>query len=167
MVGNIFLHLAVEGVSADIRRLAVSSMNTQAPVLPEVVNRIVSASLKVYLTKSTTPSKAQTLIDETETKAVSKEGRLCAFLISCAAVGEDVDRTIREKLALDLVVVSHHPAIGTSIHVVGFPVLNTGLYSWEWVTHSMDRPLPSSSRRSPCSCRITLGSYLIPGYRCL
>lgn len=115
MVGNIFLHLAVDGSSADIRRLAVSSVNAQAPKLPDVVNCIVSASLKAYLTKDNTSSKTQTSNEDTETKAVSKEGRLCAFLISCAAVGEDVDRAARESHALDLIVVSHHPAIGTRI----------------------------------------------------
>lgn len=113
MVGNIFLHLAVEGSSADIRRLAISSMNTQAPKLPAVINRIVSASLKAHLLKEAAPSKAQAT-EESESKAVSKEGRLCSFLISCAGVGEDVDSAVKEKLVLDLVVVSHHPTIGMS-----------------------------------------------------
>lgn len=113
MVGNIFLQLAVEGSSADIRRLAVTTMNSQAPKLPDVINRIVAASLRAYLTKDSAPAKAQAAADDAETKAVSKEGRLCAFLISCAAVGQDVDRAVREKLAVDLVVLSHHPAIGT------------------------------------------------------
>ena len=111
MVGNIFLHLAVEGSSADIRRLAITSMNAQASKLPEIVNRAVSASLKAHLVKEASPSKAQTS-EDSDSKAVNKEGRLCAFLISCAAVGEDVDVSIRENLVVDLVVVSHHPALG-------------------------------------------------------
>ena len=111
MVGNLFLYLAVDGSSVDIRRLAVSSMNAQALKLPEVVNRIVPASLKMYLIKESVSAKASS--EEAETKAVSKEGRLYAFLISCAAVGHDVDVSVRENLVLDLLVVSHHPAIGT------------------------------------------------------
>lgn len=114
MVGNLFLHLAVDGLSVEIRRLAVLSMNAQAPKLPEVVNRIVSASLKAYLVKESAPAKTNG--EDADTKAVSKEGRLCAFLISCAAVGQDLDRSVREHLVLDLLVVSYHPAIGAYTH---------------------------------------------------
>lgn len=116
MVGNIFLHLAVDSSSVDIRRLAITSMNAQAPKYPEVVSRIVSTSLKAYLVKESASAKVSNG-EDAETKAVSKEGRLCAFLISCAAIGQDIDQSVRESLVLDLLVVSYHPAIGAYTHL--------------------------------------------------
>jgi hypothetical protein len=112
MVGSIFLHLAVEASSADIRRAAISSMNAQASQLPEVTNRIASTSLQAYLTKESVATKTLTTSEDAETKAVSKDSRLCAFLISCAAVGANVEQSVRETLVLDLIVVSHHPTLG-------------------------------------------------------
>lgn len=115
LFGNIFLHLAVDGPSVDIRRLALASLTKQASQSPEIVARIVSAALKVYLTKESTPTKTSITIDDTDTKQVSKEGRLCAFLLTCAATGEDVEVSIREKLVVELIVISHHSALGQSI----------------------------------------------------
>ena len=143
MVGNVFLHLAVEGSTVDIRRIAVSAMNAIAPKHPQVINRVVSASLKAYLTKAVAPpTKAQTSTEETETKTVSKEGRLSAFLISCAAVGADVEQSVRESLVLDLLIVSYHPAISTSIRFPACSSLTDISYSWSGFQASLDRPLP-------------------------
>ncbi|EKM53603.1 uncharacterized protein PHACADRAFT_125439 [Phanerochaete carnosa HHB-10118-sp] len=153
MVGNLFLHLAVDGSSVEIRRLAVSSMNAQAPKLPEVVNRIVSASLKAYLVKESAP--ARTSGEEAETKVVSKEGRLCAFLISCAAVGQDVDCSVREDLVLDLLVVSYHTAIaGHGLRTPWIDLCQTaGVDPHEIATKHWERILPqliaASESQSP------------------
>ncbi|GJE94641.1 ARM repeat-containing protein [Phanerochaete sordida] len=143
MVGNIFLHLAVDSSSVDIRRLAITSMNAQAPKYPEVVSRIVSTSLKAYLVKESASAKVSNG-EDAETKAVSKEGRLCAFLISCAAIGQDIDQSVRESLVLDLLVVSYHPAIaGQGARLPWIELcLAAGVNPNETVTMHWERILP-------------------------
>ncbi|PSR76114.1 hypothetical protein PHLCEN_2v8664 [Hermanssonia centrifuga] len=111
MLGLVFLHLAVESSSADIRRSAVGSLASLSLKQPELVNNMVGAALELYLSKEKASSKKSANGEEVEPKVTNTEGRLCAFLLACGSFAEDVEREKREILLVKLVILAHHPII--------------------------------------------------------
>ncbi len=112
MLGLVFLHLAVESSSADIRRSAVGSLASLSLKQPELVNNMVGAALELYLSKEKASSKKSANGEEVEPKVTNTDGRLCAFLLACGSFAEDVEREKREILLVKLVILAHHPIIG-------------------------------------------------------
>lgn len=116
MLGSVFLHLAVDSSSTDIRRSTLATLSLQTSKHPELVNHLVSLALVSRLTREkSTLTKPVAPSEEGEVKILNTETRLCAFLLTCAAFGPDLDNSIREILLVNLVVLGHHPAVGKQL----------------------------------------------------
>ncbi|PCH35750.1 ARM repeat-containing protein [Wolfiporia cocos MD-104 SS10] len=114
MMGLIFLHLAAESRESQIRRATIAALEALAGKLPELVVKIVNASLTAYLTKGPVQSKASNgVTDETET-VTRTEGRLAAFILSAASFSDDCTEPVRRESLTKLVVSAHHPALDAS-----------------------------------------------------
>ena len=107
-LGSIFLHLAVEGSSPQIRRSTLSTVERLAATIPEHINIAALAATSAYLSREKVSTKAAAS-SEDQDSAPNKEARLPAFLLACAAFGEDCPQDIKVRLLWDWVIVAHHP----------------------------------------------------------
>lgn len=152
LLGNAFLHLAVESTSRETRSLTLVALSNLTLKNLELVTGIVCASLKAYLTKEKpTAAKAHADGEEGTTKSVRKDTRLCAYLLACGPLS-DVEPAVRERVMVELLVISHHPSLGTS----------SRRSRSEYVIHSLRRQAPlcayrgSGCARPPPSTRTSL-----------
>lgn len=73
-------------------------------------------ALTASLTKPAAAGKASSLPGEEEKPVVDKRGRYATVLLACASFGDEgPDKTAREVLIVDWMVLAHHPAICTSL----------------------------------------------------
>ncbi|KAI0764358.1 ARM repeat-containing protein [Trametes elegans] len=113
MVGLIFLHLAIESSSPQVRRSTMTTLERLTGTQPELTSLAVLAAVTSYFSKNQHVSSkpAATNGDVPETRA-SKESRLSALILTSGAFGEDCPQDVKERLVSDFVLVAHHP--GTS-----------------------------------------------------
>ncbi|KAI0710312.1 ARM repeat-containing protein [Cerioporus squamosus] len=116
-LGSIFLHLAVEGSSPQIRRSTLSTVERLASTLPEHINLSALAATSAHLSREKPHSKTAIASDDQDTSP-NKEARLPAFLLACAAFADDCPQDIKERLLWDWVVVAHHPGHSGNIRPV-------------------------------------------------
>ena len=111
MLGSVFLHLATESASTEVRRATLAILAGQAAKQPELTHRLVSLALLSHLGKEKAKhTKHAAAVDEEDVKTTNTDGRLCAFYLSCGSLGADLDPARREPLLVDLVVLGHHPS---------------------------------------------------------
>jgi hypothetical protein len=111
-IGLAFLHLAVTSQIPQVRRAVIKALEVGVANQPQIVNRIVRESLAGSLVRDKlSTSKTPVTLGEQPEVSLRRQARLLAFLFSAAAIGEDVDRSIRENLMTELIVLGHHPAI--------------------------------------------------------
>ncbi|KAJ3552008.1 hypothetical protein NM688_g4384 [Phlebia brevispora] len=113
LLGLVFLHLATDAQSTEVRRSTLAVMARLTAKHPELINHLVSTALTTRLSTAT-PTKTTSASDEGETKAASSESRLCPFFLACAAFADSTDQPTREPLLVNLVVIGHHPAVAGS-----------------------------------------------------
>ena len=89
---------------------------------PQLLNAVLRDTLTTSLIKPVAsgkpsgPSVSSSLPSEEQEKPVAdKRGRYAAVLLACASFGHQgvLDKTAREVLVMDWVVLAHHPAICT------------------------------------------------------
>ena len=97
MLGSIFLHLAIESSSPQIRRSTYSTIERLATTLPEHVNASVLAACAAYLSREKTVTKANGAGEEQDSSA-NKEARLPAFMLASAAFREDCPVDIKQRM---------------------------------------------------------------------
>ena len=84
-------------------------MERLATSLPEHVNLAALGAASAYLSRDPkTLAKAAAAPEEQENTS-NREARLPAFILACAAFGDDCPADIKERLLWDWVVVTHHP----------------------------------------------------------
>ncbi len=106
LLGSIFLHLAIESSSPQVRRSTINTLERLAATLPEHVNLAALAAASAFLSRE--KPKLSAAGDEQESTS-TKEGRLPAFILACAAFGDDCPQDIKERLLWDWAIVAHHP----------------------------------------------------------
>ncbi|KAI0800349.1 ARM repeat-containing protein [Fomes fomentarius] len=106
LLGSIFLHLAIESSSPHVRRSTITTLERLAATLPEHVNLAALAAASAFLSRE--KPKPSATGDEQESTS-TKEGRLPAFILACAAFGDDCPQDIKERLLWDWTIVAHHP----------------------------------------------------------
>ncbi|TBU31959.1 ARM repeat-containing protein [Dichomitus squalens] len=116
MLGSVFLHLAVESSSPQVRRAALSTIERLAGALPEHINLAALEAASAYLSKE----KAQTKVAASDEQDLSsnKEARLPTFMLAYAAFAEDYPLDIKQRLLWDWVLVAHHPGRSGTIRPV-------------------------------------------------
>jgi hypothetical protein len=110
-IGLTFLHLAVDSQSSQVRRAVIKELKANAGKQPQVVNSILSESLTRSLIQDKPATSKTSNLGEEHGVSAHRQARLLTFLSSTAAIGEDIDLTIRENLMAELIVLGHHPAI--------------------------------------------------------
>ena len=113
MLGSIFLHLAVESSFPQSRRSSLATVERLAASLPEHTNLAILAACAAYLSREekVVPTKTNATGDDAQESSASKasrEARLPALMLACAAVGETCPADIKQRLLWDWVLVAHH-----------------------------------------------------------
>lgn len=115
-----FVHLAVQTTFADVRRATTQVLAEAVTRRPLLLNELLRDALTASLTKIAASSKptgppasSSPPGDEQEKPVVDKRGRYAAVLLTCASFGDggQLDKTAREVLVVNWVVLAHHPAI--------------------------------------------------------
>ncbi|KAF8553713.1 ARM repeat-containing protein [Imleria badia] len=115
--GAVWVHLAVHAAFADVRRTTTGVLVEAVTNRPELLNEVLRDALTASLTKSVASGKTSAPVaspgEEGEKPVVDKRGRYAAVLLACASVEEQaqLDKTAREVLVVNWVVLAHHPAI--------------------------------------------------------
>ncbi|KAK0212097.1 armadillo-type protein [Desarmillaria ectypa] len=106
-VGNIFLHLSVNGSSADIRRDVNRATESSVSKFPELTSRLVRDAL-VAFTARRPPSTAKA---DDMPVPWNKHSRLAALLLNSVAFPADHDVVIKEREAVEALIVGHHELV--------------------------------------------------------
>ena len=118
-----FVHLAVHATFSDVGRATTGMLAEAVMKRPQLLNAVLRDALTVSLTKSVASGKpsgppvtSSPQGDDQEKPVADKRGRYAAVLLTCASFGDQggLDKTAREVLVVDWVVLAHHPAICTS-----------------------------------------------------
>lgn len=112
--GTVFIHLAVNGATPQMRRDTLTSLQTLSTTYPEMVNRVARDALVAYISKAPSVAKAAVTAgdDVAEDKsAANRQSRLSAFLYTCAAFDEGTDVAVKQRLLADLLIIAHHEDI--------------------------------------------------------
>lgn len=107
MLGSIFLQLSVESSSPNVRRTVLRTIERLAVTLPEHINLAGVSAVSAYFSKAKTLAKASN--PEDQDNSASKDTRLPAFMLACAAFADDCPVDIKQRLLWDWVLVAHHP----------------------------------------------------------
>ncbi|RXW23690.1 hypothetical protein EST38_g2167 [Candolleomyces aberdarensis] len=99
--GLIFVHLAVDGHSPEIRKLVNETIVRQNARSPKLTNTVIREALTAFLAKGPPSSE--------EPGAWTKHARVSSLLSSCATFEEAVSSEEREPYVLSLLVIGHHP----------------------------------------------------------
>ena len=108
----VFLHLAVDSPSSQIRRSTIAVLESASLIQPQLVSQIVRESLTASLSREKPSSSKAAVVPEDENEKPShKQARLVAFLASVGSIGEGIDLAIRENILVELSILGHHPII--------------------------------------------------------
>ena len=106
--GLAFLHLALDSKSSEIRRSTVGVLAKLAKSHPRVTSHVIRDALADWLQKQNTKAKAKK-VDEDE--VVESKSRDIGKVLS-AVFQQSGDKAALEDIAVDFVVLAHHPDIG-------------------------------------------------------
>ncbi|KAF9479098.1 ARM repeat-containing protein [Pholiota conissans] len=111
-LGHVYVHLAIESLHPEIRRLVNVSVTDATVRAPKLTGRIIREAMSNFVARDPHAHKASSAAaSEEHVSAWNKHGRLSALLLSAVSFAEDVDSTIRENAAVDLIVLAHHHLI--------------------------------------------------------
>ncbi|PBK90411.1 ARM repeat-containing protein [Armillaria gallica] len=106
-VGNVFLHLSVNGSSADIRRDVNRAIESSVSKFPELTSHLVRDALVAFTARGL-PS---TTKGDDVPVPWNKHSRLSALLLSSAAFPADCDAAVKEREVVEALIVAHHELI--------------------------------------------------------
>ncbi|KAK0434719.1 hypothetical protein EV421DRAFT_1909191 [Armillaria borealis] len=141
-VGNVFLHLSVNGSSADIRRDVNRAIESSVSKFPELTSHLVRDALVVFT--------ARGLPSTTKVDGVpvpwNKHPRLAALLLSSVAFPADCDAAVREREVVEALIVAHHELICASARQTWFDLCQkAGTDPYDLVSRHIDRLIDSVS----------------------
>jgi hypothetical protein len=116
-LGSVFIHLAANGSTPQLRRDTLSALERLTTAHPEVVNRVARDALMAFISKEQPVTKAKTAAGDDaqdDKTSVNRQMRLSGFLYTCAAFGEDTDAVVKQRLLADLLIIAHHEGACTS-----------------------------------------------------
>ena len=109
-LGLVLLHLSLHSTSSDTRRAVLAAIERSAQQSPLLINSVIRESLRTLLSRETAIDTANV---EAAQSSLSKSGRLSTVLYHCVAFDDRLDISDREKLLVELIVLSHHRLAGT------------------------------------------------------
>ncbi len=102
-----FLHLSVNGSSADIRRDVNQAIELSVSKFPELASHLVRDALVAFTARGL-PS--TTKVDDVPVPW-NKRSRLAALFLSSAAFPTDCDAAVKEREVVEALIVAHHELI--------------------------------------------------------
>lgn len=95
----------------EIRRLAVTVLETENATLPFLVNRVVRESLTTLLSRDKQKTTNGTATDIEDQALHMRQERLVFLLSACAAFAADAPLADKQSLIAELVILAHHSDI--------------------------------------------------------
>jgi hypothetical protein len=144
-IGSVFMHLAVNGSTPQLRRDTLSALERLSTTFPEVVNRVARDALVTFISKEDQAKfKTASSDDSQDDRApVNRQMRLSSLLYTCATFGDDTDVGLKQRLLADLVIIAHHAGVCRSFpcSFEKFVVHSQTRARWQFKIH-MDRAIP-------------------------
>ncbi|KAF8959922.1 armadillo-type protein [Flammula alnicola] len=111
-LGLVYVHLALDSRSPEIRRLVNASLVEATARAPQLTDRVIREALSTFLARGPPTHKpAPSASADEPIPSWNKHGRLSALLLSSVSFSEDVGPTLRENTVVELVVLAHHHLI--------------------------------------------------------
>ncbi|EGO00628.1 hypothetical protein SERLA73DRAFT_71629 [Serpula lacrymans var. lacrymans S7.3] len=112
-IGSVYLHLAVESQSLQVRRDTLGVLEAAVTRQPQLVNLILREALSASFTRDKLlPSKSTISTTEEQDQPIAPNQRqFASLLLCCASLNEQVDLAVRETLLVELIALGHHPLI--------------------------------------------------------
>lgn len=113
MLGSAFLHLAFETKSPKVFEV-VSSVTKQQPLL---FGRVIRESLSAWLRAEDEKRAKVTKLSEEDEGVTPKSQKIGRLLAAVFKADDEVDKNVWAELAVEFLVVAHHPEIGEDAQV--------------------------------------------------
>jgi len=109
-LGLVFLHLALDGSTPEIRQATQTAVAESTARLPQLTNCVIRDSVNTFISRGPPASKAASSAEDLA-KPWNDHARLSALLLSSVSFDVDLDLTIREDLIVELIVIGHHDLV--------------------------------------------------------
>ncbi|KAF8161530.1 armadillo-type protein [Crassisporium funariophilum] len=108
-LGLVFIHLALNSQSQEIRRIVNTTLVGMNIRAPKLTNRVIRDALTTFLARGLPMSK-QVAAGSEEDQPIhwKKHTRLSTLLHSIVTFGDDVDPLLRETNVVELIILAHH-----------------------------------------------------------
>ena len=103
----------MESKLPDTRRAVLAAIERSAQQSPILINSIIRESLHTLLSKE--PANDAKNVGEEAESSSSKSGRLPTVLYHCVSFDDSFDVSDREKVLVELIVLSHHHLAGETL----------------------------------------------------
>ncbi|KAF9047662.1 armadillo-type protein [Panaeolus papilionaceus] len=108
-LGLLFVHLALEGHSSNVRRDINDTVVAGVKSLPKLAPAIIREAVSAFCTRGL-PSPAKGLAEDTPV-AWNKHARLSAILLSSATFEQGVEQSVKEHAIIQLILIAHHDLV--------------------------------------------------------
>ncbi|KAK7051190.1 translational activator of GCN4 [Paramarasmius palmivorus] len=98
-LGSVFLHLAVNGTSSEVRRNVITVLEATTVLYPKLSSNMVRDTVAVHLLRATAND------------APAKTSRLATLLLSTVPASAEVDDETREQVVVDALILAHHQLV--------------------------------------------------------
>ncbi|KAF9012742.1 armadillo-type protein [Cyathus striatus] len=137
-LGLVFVHLALDGHSPDIRKDVYKVLEASTARVPQLTNLVMCDALNVFLARG--PPTPKVSSPEDQPQPWNKHSRLAALLLSAVNFEEGVDQATREDLAVNLVIIGHHQLIFNQSRLTWIEVCQkAGVDPHDLVTKHLDK----------------------------
>ncbi|WVQ78061.1 hypothetical protein IAT38_000142 [Cryptococcus sp. DSM 104549] len=113
-IGSAFIHLTFESKSSTVRRDTCTVLSLLAKSQPQLISLIIREALQSWL-RAHDARRSAALLKPTaddESAVTSKTRDIGRLLAAIFVAGEGVSKKVLEDLAVDFIVLAHHPEIG-------------------------------------------------------
>ncbi|KAG7093730.1 hypothetical protein E1B28_007382 [Marasmius oreades] len=100
-LGLVFLHLAVNGVSSEVRRSTLHVLEATTVLHPQLVNKMIHDAVKGFLARSSTTSE----------NLSTQNARMSSFLLSSVPSNLEIDIETRENVVVETLIIGHHQRV--------------------------------------------------------
>lgn len=116
--GLIFVHLAVDGHTPEIRKLVNETLVRLNSSSPRLVNMLIRDALTTFLSKGIPPPAKGA--ESGEPVQWTKHSRVASLLIGCVTFEESVTAEEREAFVVALLTIAHHPMACRCTYLWGY-----------------------------------------------
>ncbi|ODO11508.1 hypothetical protein I350_00288 [Cryptococcus amylolentus CBS 6273] len=110
-IGLAFIHLAFEAKSSEVRRGTFEALTKLVKVQPQVLSSIIRLALQSWLRTRDERRASYKPTSEDDDPVSSKSREIGRLLSSIFVAGPDASKRVLEDLAVDFIVLAHHPEL--------------------------------------------------------